>query len=255
MFERPLLHDFRGPQPFTTVNHRHPGGEFSEKQGLFHGRIATTNDDDFLAPEEKTITGGAGGDAVAYQAFFSLQPEPACRGTRGNNQGLCVQSYRSDLEPKGALGQIDACHVVHVQFRTEAGRLFAKNLHHIGPQNTIGEARVVFDFCGQSELTAGLAAFEYQRGQIGACRVNTRGQPGGTRADNDNFVVTLQWHRVSSSSVHSVATGLLARCDTPLRMLQLSVMMEERHYRPLLVPRRTGYAHKDSPRWYCGAQY
>jgi hypothetical protein len=128
--------------------------EFGEKQGFFHGRIAATNDDDFLATEEETITGGAGGDAVAEQAFFGLQPEQACRGTRGNNQGFGVQLDLSDLKHKGALGQIDVCHVVRVQFRTEAGRLLAKNLHHVGPQNTIGIG--CFDFCGQVGLTTGL---------------------------------------------------------------------------------------------------
>ena len=65
--EEAVLRNFFSAQGVTAMNERNFAGEVSQEQGFFDCRVAAANDCDFLATEEESITGGAGGNAKATE--------------------------------------------------------------------------------------------------------------------------------------------------------------------------------------------
>ncbi len=80
MLQGALGEDRSGPQFIPTVDDRDFGGKSGQKQGIFHGGIATTDDGDLFVAIEKAITGGANRDPSAVEFLFVGQAEHAGRG-------------------------------------------------------------------------------------------------------------------------------------------------------------------------------
>src|SRR5699024_2766139 len=70
-------HDLRCPKLLTPMHDCHLGGEASQKQRLFHGRVATADDGDLLLSEEEPVAGCAPGQAMACQSILFGQAELA----------------------------------------------------------------------------------------------------------------------------------------------------------------------------------
>ncbi len=66
----------------------HFRGKVSEKQGFLYRRVAATNDHHFATAIEKSVAGGAGGDAKSLQPGLGLQAQPARLGASGDDQGI-----------------------------------------------------------------------------------------------------------------------------------------------------------------------
>src|SRR4029450_7190411 len=84
-----------------------------------------------------------------------------------------------------ALREVDARRVLDVGARAEALRLLLEALHHLGPRDRLGEARVVLDVGRQHQLAAGHEAGDHDRIQLRARAVNGGGPAGRAAADDD----------------------------------------------------------------------
>ena len=56
-----------------------------------------------------------------------------------------------------------------------------------GPEDAVGEAGEVLDVGGEHELAARADALDHDRLQVGAARVDGRGEPRGSGADDQEF--------------------------------------------------------------------
>ena len=54
-----VQHDLGGAEAFAAMQQRDLGGEASEEQSFFHGRVAAAHYGYFLAAEEESVAGGA----------------------------------------------------------------------------------------------------------------------------------------------------------------------------------------------------
>ena len=67
VFEQAVLHDLFSAQAVAPVDQRDLAGEVGQEQRLFHGRVAATDHNDFLATVKEPIAGGAGRYAKALE--------------------------------------------------------------------------------------------------------------------------------------------------------------------------------------------
>ena len=65
-----VLQDLLGAQAVTTVDQGDMLCDMREIQCFFHSGIAATDNGDTLALVKETVTGGAGGDALAHERFL-----------------------------------------------------------------------------------------------------------------------------------------------------------------------------------------
>ena len=126
---------------------------------------------------------------MPHQPFLRVQPEQLRRGAGGNDEGVTAVLVFADLESERAPAQVDLGHFTEDALRPEALGLPFEQLHHLGTQQAIGEARIVFHLGRDSKLATGLEPLDHDGCQIGASGVQCGGQSGGTRADDDEVVM------------------------------------------------------------------
>ena len=80
--------DRLGFELVATVNDGHRLGNIRQIQRFFNGGVAATDDHDVLAFVEKTVAGGAGGDAFAMKFLFTRQAQ--IFGRRAGRDDQCV---------------------------------------------------------------------------------------------------------------------------------------------------------------------
>jgi hypothetical protein len=68
----------------------------------------------------------------------------------------------------------------------EARRLLLEPLHHLGAEQSVGEAREVLDVGGQHQLPTRVEALEDERCQVRSTRIERGGVAGWARADHDH---------------------------------------------------------------------
>src|SRR5215469_11968770 len=90
------------------------------------------------------------------------------------------------MQRERALAQIGTGQMRHAIFRTEALRLLAHVLDQLWTENSFGKAGEILDHGGHGELSARLVAFNDQRFQVGARRVESGSVPGAPGADDNN---------------------------------------------------------------------
>src|SRR5262245_27892717 len=123
VLEGALLHDFGGPQLVTPVHDGDVASKPGKKEGLFYGCITTAYNCHFLTTKKETIAGGAGRHAVAAQARFRGQTQPARGSARGDDQHFRMYDGVADVETERPLREIDLRHIVEIQFSPKAHRL------------------------------------------------------------------------------------------------------------------------------------
>ena len=74
MREQPLLQDALGAQLAAAVHKGNLAGMIGEEQRFLDGRIAAADHQHLLAAVEKTIAGGAGGNAEALEFGLACSP-------------------------------------------------------------------------------------------------------------------------------------------------------------------------------------
>ncbi len=125
------------------------------------------------------------------QRLFAGQSQPARRSSAGNDQGARVDGFLAQTQRKGTHTKIGADHVAKLVLGAESPRLLAHVLDQLRPLDAIRKSRKIFHQGSQRELASGFMAFEHQRLQFGARRVERRGVTGATRADDDNVANIL----------------------------------------------------------------
>ena len=102
----------------------------------------------------------------------------------------------SDVDPEGALGEVDPRHVVRDELRSEALGLAAEVGHHRRPEYPVRVAGVVLDVARDHELPTPVEALDDERAQVGAGGVESGGIARRATADDDH--VTDVAHESSS---------------------------------------------------------
>src|SRR5271169_2403236 len=88
ILEQAVLQNAFGAEMIATMHDGHLRGEVGEEQGFLDRRVATTDDDDFLAAVEEAIAGGASGDAETLEFLLRRQAKPARLRSRGEDDGF-----------------------------------------------------------------------------------------------------------------------------------------------------------------------
>src|ERR1043165_7940114 len=187
--QRALLHDLRRAQGLAAVDDRHLRGKLRQERRLLHRRVAAADDRDLFAAEEESVAGRAVGDAETLQLFLRGEAALHGRGAGGDDQRVALEDVLvgGDLERMGA--EVDALDLLHLEDGAEALGLLAHEVHELRPEDSFGEAGVVFNVRGDGELPARLQSFEDERSEVGAGEVDRGGASGRAGADDDHAVI------------------------------------------------------------------
>src|SRR5579862_4953328 len=93
----------------------------------------------------------------------------------------------AQMQQKWPLAEVRAGQVRHPVFGAETFGLLAHVLDQLRPENAFGKSWKIFDQRGHRQLTTGLVAFDNQRLQVGARRIE-RGSVSGTSGPDDDNV-------------------------------------------------------------------
>ena len=91
-------HDLGRTKVLAAMNHRDLGGETSQENRLFHGRIAAADHHDFLARKKETVAGSAGRNTVSDELLLMRQSQPARRSATGNDQRASMNDFVADMQ-------------------------------------------------------------------------------------------------------------------------------------------------------------
>jgi len=181
-------HDFRGAKFVAAVNQIQPGGVTGEKAGFLHRGIASADDGDGFVTKKEAVASGAGRDTAAEQGALFGKAEQTRGGSRGDDQSFGLVGIIAGRNCERAFGEVNIGDDTGIEFRAESLRLLAHILDQLVAQNAVGEARVIFDHGGQSELSARFMTVDHKGLQIGTRSVD-RGGKAGAAAAYDDYVV------------------------------------------------------------------
>src|SRR5208282_2979778 len=102
------------------------------------------------------------------------------RGAGRNDDRLRLDDFSVDHDLEGPLAEARFAHLSGEESRTEAFDLTAEHFHHLGSLDAFFKAGIVLDLGGDGELSAGRRSLNDQRSEIGACRVESGGEAGGS---------------------------------------------------------------------------
>ena len=185
------LHGFRGAEGIPAYDQVYFGADLGQVVGFFQRRIASSHYGDGLPPVEKSVAGGAGRYAEAFQTFFGGQSEPAGRGAGGYDQGLGFEGlFPVDLHAVCLAlfpGECDAGDGAHADVGAETPGLLFHLAHQQVGIHAFGKAGEVFHFGGFGQLSAHLQSGVQYGGEVGAGGVDGGGVSGGAGADDEYF--------------------------------------------------------------------
>ena len=195
ILEQALLQDLLGPQLVAAMHQGHLVREVGQIERFLDGRIAAADHDHVLAAIEEAVAGGASGYAEALKLVLRGQAQPARLRTGGDDERVRqILVAAIAFQPERALGEVRLDNGVRGDLRAHMLGLGAHLFHQPRALDHFGEARVVLHIGGDGHLAAGLDAFDQQRFQHGAGRVDGRGVAGRTGADDDHlFVAGTHW--------------------------------------------------------------
>ena len=101
LFDELIGENLFGFELVAAMHYGDVGGDVGQVQGFFHRRIAAADHRHRLALVEKTIAGGASGDAAALEGFFRLQPQVHGRGAGGDDQRVAGVDAVIARQPEG----------------------------------------------------------------------------------------------------------------------------------------------------------
>ena len=171
------------------MDDRHLRADAREVERVAHGGVPAADDRDRLALVEGAVADCAPGDAAARELGLGLEPEFARGGARRHDQrdGFDAPADHA-VDGDARLGAGDAGHLVHLEPGAEPLRLALHARHELVGVDAVGEAGEVLDDLGLRELAAGLHAFEHERLEPGARRVDRRGEPRRSAARDDDLL-------------------------------------------------------------------
>src|SRR5579864_8656013 len=169
------------------MNDRHFLAEASQKQRLFHRRVAPADDDDIAVLKKRSVAGGAARHTSSPQAGFVVKTEPDGGGTGSDDYRVRSEFFVVDPDAQRRACKVNFGDVEVVDLGAEARGLLAKTLHQFGSHYALWEAGIVLDIGGQHQLAAIQPTGEQQRSKVCTRRVNGGCQTCRTRADDDNL--------------------------------------------------------------------
>ena len=129
LFQKFLLHDLLGAQFVAPVHHGYLAGDIAEIQRFLHRGVAAADDSDRLLLVEKTVAGGAGGDAFAHELLFRFHSQVAGGGARRDDERVAGISCRVAFQAQGALAQVRGDDLVEDDFGLKTLRVLLEAFH------------------------------------------------------------------------------------------------------------------------------
>jgi hypothetical protein len=167
-----LKHDPGGAEFLAAVDQDDAAGEPGQEGGFLHRRVTAADHGDVLVAEEEPVTGGTGAYAHADQCFLTGHAKvPGGRAHR-KDDGACLIRLVADGDGLDGPVQGDLVDVLHPQIRAEAQRLLTHLIHQFGSGDALAEAGVVLHLGGGHQGATELGAFEHQRFELSAGRVD-----------------------------------------------------------------------------------
>ncbi len=196
--KRALLHHLRGAQIAAPMDDGDRIGEPGEEERLFHCGVTPTDHCDVLPAEEETVAGRAGGDAVAEETLFVRKIEhqrlgPGRDDDRLRRVGRLGGRGIPEPDAERSSREVDPGRLGGDELGAESRGLFAEYLHELGAHDPLDEPGVVLDLGGEHELAPRLVtrrgglALDHERRELGASRVDRRGEPGRARTDDHHL--------------------------------------------------------------------
>ena len=186
--ECPFLHDLRGPELISPVDHRYLAAQLGEIQGLFHGRIPSPDHHHLLVLKEVPVAGGAGRDPPPHEPLFRLEAQQVGGSSGSDDESPAVKGLPLGLHGKRAYPEVHLGRLPLEDPRPEALRLLLHLFHQLWPHNPIREGGIVFHHRGGGELAARLGPSDERGLKIGSRRIESRGVARRSRTDYDNSV-------------------------------------------------------------------
>ena len=183
-----VQHDPRRAELLAAVDEGDTAGEAGQEGGFLHRRVAAADHRDVLVAEEEPVTGGTGAHTHSDQRFLTGHAEAPCGRTHRENHGARLIRLVADGDGLHRPVQRDRVDVVHPQIRAEAQRLLAHLVHQFGSGDALAEAGVVLHLGGGHQRAAELGAFEHQRCELSAGRIDGGRVAGRARADDDDVM-------------------------------------------------------------------
>lgn len=188
-----ILHDFTGLEFVSSMDDGNFVGEFGEEGGFFHSGVAAADDDDVFSLEESAVAGGAGGNAAASEFGFAPNAEPASVRTGGDDDGFGFVGFVFHRYLFYFFGELYTIGVFGDELGAESFGLVSHFFYEFRAVDTFGEARVVFHFGGEGQLSARGDAFDHEGLEVGAGAIDGCGEAGAASADDDDIELVV-WH-------------------------------------------------------------
>src|SRR6478735_3773060 len=119
-----VSHDLRSAQGIAAVDYRDGLCELGEEQGLFHGRVAATENRNVLVLEEETVAGCTPAHTVARKPLLVRQAEFAVGRAGGKNDRTGLEGPpRADGDGLDVALEVQGGDVLKLDLRAETGRL------------------------------------------------------------------------------------------------------------------------------------
>jgi hypothetical protein len=142
--EQAILQDLFGAEFIAPVDQRYVRGNIGQVQGFFHCGIPATDHCHPLLFVEKTITGGAGRNALAPEGLLRGQTEIHCRCPGGNDQCITGVCTTIPLQIKRAPAEINLVDMIEHDFGIESLGVQAHGIHERRTLRGCIAARPVF---------------------------------------------------------------------------------------------------------------
>ena len=162
----------------------HMASVLGEVHRLLTGGVAAAHHGEFLIAELRcgAVTDRTGTDAFAPEGFLRGKLEAVGTGAGGDHQGVGADGLSLDLNAVGLGAEINAVGICFQQVGAPTHRLGLHQVHQVGPEHAIREARKILHMGGGHQLATGdataLEPSDQQRLQVGPCCVDGGCVPG-----------------------------------------------------------------------------
>ena len=222
---RALEHDLRRAKLLAAVDDDDLGRELREEDRLLHRAVAATDDHRRLLLEERRVAGRAVRDAAAAELLLAAHLELLVLGAHREDHGAGAVLVLADpdlVDAAGLVGELDLRRLVGDEARAESLGLVAHLLHEGGALDALREARIVLDVGRLLQQPAPEEALDDERLEVGARRVEGRGEAGRSGADDDDVLDAVRAWAGHFTKYSGISGQALAAAGTSLRAARSS---------------------------------
>ena len=164
--------------------------EAREEEALLERAVAAADDGEIVAFEERPVAHRAVRDTLAVVLRLAGDAElHRFAADRDDDRVGAVGGAVLELDDLAVPVDADLLHArVRLDLEAELAGMLRHLLGELRPRHR-REAGVVLDQVGVEDLATGVLALEEDGAHVGARRVQSRGEPGGPAADDDQVVI------------------------------------------------------------------